>query len=297
MNTVNATGRGALLCALLGMTMMTPALADPPGEDILYPGGMPGAPGGNVYLQFDVGANQSELYGAKGIHGGVGEPGILPGYLKSANGTAPFVAATIGYQFTPAFSFAMRFDYDVRYASNSGDVASVCTDYDELGEPNGTHPITLRDRYEVGISYLGVAFLPTVHVSDFFLFAGPAYSAPISRDIRQTVSVGEDDANCQFFYGTNEATTTVTGRLSGEENIKDRLSLKFGVGYSADLGSGTSLVLQAGYDLGLDEVFQEQEVIMLRNPDSDGNYQEPNLIGNDLRFNSFQGSIGIRVNL
>lgn len=277
--------------------MMTPALADPPGEDILYPGGMPGTPGGNVYLQFDVGANQSELYGAEGIHGGVGEPGIIPGYLKSANGTAPFVAATIGYQFTPAFSFAMRFDYDMRYASNSGDVASVCTDYDELGEPNGTHPITLRDRYEVGVRYLGVAFLPTVHVSDFFLFAGPAYSAPISKDIRQSVSVGEDDANCQFFYGTNEATTTVTGRLSGEENIMDRLSVKFGAGYSADLGSGTSLVLQAGYDLGLDEVFQEQEVILLRNPDSDGDHQEPNLIGNDLRFNSFQGSIGIRVNL
>ena len=131
MNRMNVTG-GALLCALLGITMGTTALADPPGEDILYPEGSErSGTAGKMYLQFDVGANQSELYGAEGIHGGVGEPGIIPGYLKSANGTAPYVAATIGYQVTPAFSLALRFDYYMRFASNSGDVISTCVDYDE----------------------------------------------------------------------------------------------------------------------------------------------------------------------
>ena len=286
----------AILCA-----GAAPAFAYPPGEDILYPsiaGSSATSGDGAFFVQLDLGANQSELYGANGIRSTDLTNNEVLGFQKSSNGTAPFGGITLGYQVNSAFSIGVRFDYDSRFASNSGMATTLCTEHDPLtNEPTGEHDLPITDKYEVSAKYFGVSILPAVHFGDFMIYAGPSYMTPLSRDIRQSFSIPDEDDDCQFFYGTDDATHNVSGRLTGSDNMLERLSLKLGAGYGYPVAPNVKLMVQAGYDLGMSDLLGAEETITLRNASAPGVEEQAMIIHRNLRISSFQGSIGLRFNL
>jgi hypothetical protein len=277
------------------------ALAYPPGEDILYPN-IAGSPatgsGGSFFVQLELGANQSELYGANGIRSTDLTNNEVLGFQKSSNGTAPFGGVTLGYQFNSAFSIGVRLDYDSRFASNSGTATTLCSEHDPItDEPIGEHDLQISDKYEVSAKYFGVSLLPTLHFGDFLIYAGPSYMTPISRDIRQSFAIPDEDDDCQFFYGTDDATHRLSGRLTGSDNMLNRLSLKLGAGYGYPVAPNVKLMFQAGYDLGMSDLLGADETIELRNAVAPGESAQPMTIHRNLRLSSFQGSLGLRFNL
>jgi len=292
-------GRALLAIAIIGACATT-AHADPPGEDILYPGGAESqgaSPERKFYLQLELGTNQSELYGANGFHGSEVTNDPVLGFQKSSNGAAPFAGLTFGYRLASFFSIGVRLDYDEHFASNEGDATATCTTYDpDTGEPLGQHDVRVRDIYEARASYIGVSILPTVNIGDFFIYAGPSYAVPISRIIRQTFSVPETDDECQFFNTNFDATRTVSGELTGSSNLLDRVALKAGVGYAWHILPRFDVTFQAGYSLGLSDLLAADEMMELHNPDVAGGSVEPSLLHHNLRFSAIQGSFGMRLN-
>ncbi len=292
-------GRALLAIAIIGIGATT-AHADPPGEDILYPG-TSGSRGGSsepkFYLQLDLGVNQSELYGANGFHGSDVTNDPVLGFQKSSNGVAPFAGLTLGYRFTPSFSVGVRLDYDAYFASNEGEATATCTTYDpDSGEMLGQHDVPVQDIYEAGASYIGISILPAAHFGDFFIYAGPSYAVPLARDIRQTFAVPTTDDECQFFYTDFDATRTVSGKLSGSDNMLERLALKLGLGYARQIAPNLDLTFQAGYALGVSDLLSADETMDLRNPDVSAGSVQQSLLHRNLRFNAIQGSLGLRVN-
>lgn len=294
----NVIGRMMLGLALLCATSAT-ALADPPTEDILYPAitspyGAQSA-GGKFFVQLDLGANQSQLYGRNGFHQSDITNDQVLGFQKSSNGIAPFAGLTLGYQFNSLFSLGLRLDYDAHFVSNDGTARMMCTEYDATtSEPIGQHEIDVRDTYEVGAKYMGITILPAIHFGDFYAYAGPSYMTPLSRDLRQTFAIPEDDADCQFFYGTSDATHTVVGRVTGSDNMLERLSLKLGLGYGQPIAPNVKLMFQAGYDLGASDLLGADDTIEMYSATGSGVASQPVTIHHNLRLSSIQGSLGLR---
>lgn len=275
-------------------------LADPPGgEDILYPGSGTAAPSiGNPFIQIDAGISQSTLQSSSGFR--VPEEGSLgvPGYLKSANGTAPFAGLMLGYRFNSAFSFGVRVDYDSRHAANTGTTQVPCTLYDpETGEAVEQQPVDVQDKYSATVDYLSISALPAVHFENFYFYAGPSIGIPLSRSISETATLAEHDEECQFFFGTEDATSSITGSLGGKTNLKQRLGLKFGLGYLHPLTSRIGLAIQAGADVGSTDLFETKDELHLQNPNTTGGSTLISTLNANQRFHALQGSIGLRINL
>jgi opacity protein-like surface antigen len=218
--------------------------------------------------------------------------------MKSANGTAPNIGAMIGYKFSPDFSFGVRVDYDSRFASNTGRVAGTCTDYDpETGFPVDEHDIVFVDKYETKVNYLAISAIPSIHFDGFLLYGGASFATPLSKSVQQSVSI-EDSGSCQFFFATDDSTKVIAGRSTGSDNLKERISLKFGAGYIYELNSRLGITLLAGYDLSLNDIFEKDETLVLQNERTRGEESQiPMTVNRKLRFNSLQGSIGLRINL
>jgi opacity protein-like surface antigen len=273
-------------------------LADPPGEDVLYPEStIVNTAAGNLFIQLDAGATQSSLQGNKGFHAPDADPDVVPGYLKSSNGVAPNVGLTLGYRFNKSFSLGLRVDYDSRHVANNGTFQTMCTEYDpENGDAVEEHLVDVQDKYEATVDYLSISALPSVHFDDFFVFAGPSIGIPLSRTIKQSNTL-TDPGSCEFFYGSSSATKSISGTLDGKTNLKQRIALKLGVGYLFPLTGNVGLVFQAGADVGASDLLEKDEDLMLRNPAVTGGPSAPSTINAAMRFHSAQGSIGLRINI
>jgi opacity protein-like surface antigen len=274
-------------------------LADPPGEDILYPErGATSTVTGNLFIQLDGGLSQSSIETSKGFHVPDEDPATVPGYLKSAHGTSSDLGLTLGYRFNSLFSFGVRFDYDARHIANNGTFKTLCTMYDDQGEVADQHMIDVADKYDMTVNYLSISAIPSLHFGDFFVYGGPTVGIPLSRTINQSNTVGADEGDCKFFYGTADATTQLTGSLDGKTNLKQRLGVKFGAGYIYPLQSNIGLVIQAGADVGATDILEKDEDLMLHNPASpNGNSAPSTLNSSAMRFNTLQAAIGLRIDL
>ncbi len=283
-----------ILLPLLLVLAGSVALADPPDEDVHRPY-IPSR--GQLYTQFDLGLNLTFLDGNNEFRSRI--PGEGPTTLyQSGNGLAPLLSATIGYEFNQTFGLAFRADYDVRSASNSGVTIDTCLLQDVFGQITPV-PIEVDKDYSVSISYLSLSALAKLRFDNLYLFLGPTVSVPLSRDVKQTFRI-LDSGTCAYFPFTTDSSKEITGSLTSAENMKQRLSFKFGAGYMIPLTRSVSLVPQLAYDLGLTDSFQNAEINTLAKP---GETEEtttllvPTVLNPKIRLSSLQATIGIRVNL
>ena len=283
----------ASFCAVLLLAVSAvPALADPPKEDVLRPRVLGPA---NFYFQLDVGLNLNLLDG---------NPYLRPlmsyeqetSLYNDAFGISPLVGLTVGYDFSPHFSLALRADYDPRYASRSETVNDTCETRDALTGNTIRNPMPVAKDYEVDATYLSISLLPAYRFENLFIFAGPTFSVPFSRTIRETNTI-TDDGPCYYLAPGPDTTRSITGSLGGSDNMNTRISLKVGVGYVLPLTSSLELVPQLGLDFAMNGLLGEDEDLVLSNAARPGSAGISVPINRQTIINSMQATIGLRLHL
>lgn len=269
------------------------AIADPPDEDVHRPI-LPAKDG--LYAQFDLGLNYSFLDGNPVIRAPLQGDGATDFY-NSATGLAPLISATIGYRFTPLFALSFRADYDARYVGRSGRLRDSMALFDNFGLPIGQSVEDVDKEYSLGVDYLSFSILGNFMVDQLFVFLGPTISVPLGRDYQETNTIVDQASPYYYFPNTPSETKRITGREGSRlsDNVKQRISFKFGVGYAIPLTEKIALVPQLAYDMGLTNLLGEEEIYALHG--TTGSSFRPAVLNPDMMLSSLQATIGIRINL
>lgn len=284
-----------ILLPVLMMLSAAAAFADPPDEDVHRPV-IPSR--GQLYAQFDLGFNFTSLNGNDVVRGRTPLIDGPTNIYQSASGLAPLFSASIGYEFNRTFGLLLRADVDMRGASNSGTTIDTCFVQDGIGGVILT-PVDVDRDYSLDVTYLSLSALAKLRFDQFFVFAGPTISAPLSRNFTETNAVADAESVCTYFPSTTDSSKVITGSATGSDNTRQRLSFKLGVGYIIPLTSKMSLVPQIGYDFGFTNVLQDPELNRLARPGATAETSSslPTVLNPKMRLSSLQATIGLRINL
>jgi hypothetical protein len=277
---------------MLLLVAATPALADPPNEDVLRP--RTGGPG-NLFLQLDAGLNLNWLNGNPYLRPLMSYEQETPLY-KSALGLSPIIGLSLGYDFSPNFSLQLRADYDNRYVSRSASLIDTCVLTDAVTGNEVHNPMPVSKSYSLSVSYLSISLLPAYRFDNLFIYAGPTVSLPLSRTLKETDNI-TDDGPCYYLAPGPDTTKSVTGSLTNSDNVDTRFSLKVGVGYIFPVTSSIDFIPQAGFDFGLNGLFKNDENLVMSNPASAGATGISVPINHQSGINSLQVTLGLRFHL
>lgn len=281
------------LFTVLLLLAASPAFADPPDEDVLRPfiGGRSG-----LYAQFDLGLNLTFLNGNPYVRPLMTSYEQETALYRSALGLGPLVSLSIGYEFSSHFGITLRADYDGRHASKSANVNDSCVLQDPISGNNLKTPMAVAKSYSVGVNYLSISILPNYRFNNLFFFAGPTVSIPVSRNVTETNTI-TGETGCYYLSPGPDTTKSITGSLTDNGNSNTRFSVKLGVGYLFNVGTSIDLVPQLGLDLGLNRIFKNDETLEMVNSARPEGTSVPVVINRNIRLNSLQASIGVRVYL
>ncbi len=279
-----------ILVLLLLVAAAVPALADPPGEDVHRPyfeGG------GKWYVQGDLGLNFSFLSGNPVYRTLEAQEGPTD-LFNSANGLAPRIGISLGYEFSPMFALSLGAGYDAYHASNSGSTGDTCVTIDTVTGIVTQNPQSVSKTFDVDASHLTITLLGNLRFDNLIVFFGPSAGVPLGHSTSETQTVS-DTAACPFLPGTPDASTTISGSLSQSDNLKTRFSVKIGAGYVIPLTKKLSLVPQLAYEIGFTDLLKQGETNVLSTPR--GVLASTSSINPAMRINALQASIGLRLNL
>lgn len=275
------------------------AMADPPDEDVLRPRI---ATGGRWFIQFDLGLNVTWMNG---------NPALRPLFnyeerstlFESASGISPLISGSVGYRFNPEWALVLRLDYDPRHTSNSATSIDTCQIRDKVSGQLLSTPTPTSKEFTFDVNYFSISLLPEFTIDNTYLFAGPTISLPLSRKLEETDRIIDTASACLYFAETPDSTRIRSGSVATDKNMKTRISFKIGAGYNFRVAPTVTIVPQIGFDFGLttalttDAATGTFETMSLRNPSRPGSTGETVNINDQVRLNSLQASIGVRINL
>lgn len=281
------------LHAVLLILLATPLLADPPDEDVLRPY-LEGKSG--VYVQADVGLNLNFLNGNPFVRPLITTYEQETSFYRSAFGLGPLIGLSVGYEFSSHFGITLRADYDVRSASKTGTFNDTCVLRDAISGNIQRNPMAVEKSYGVSTSYLSISLLPTYRFNYLFLFAGPTLSIPLAREVEETDRI-TGETPCYYLAPGPDTSKIVTGSLTDNANSNTRFSFKLGAGYIIRASKRIDIIPQAALDLGLNNLFKNDENLEMTNPDNPDGTSLDVPINHQIRINTLQLSVGVRVYL
>lgn len=275
------------------MAAASPVLADPPDEDVLRPriGGRIG-----LFVEFDPGLNVSFLDG---------NPYVRPLFTRyeqettiyrTGLGISPYLGLSVGYEFSTHIGITLHAAFDRRFASNSGTMVDTCFLADPVSGNSQANRMEVRKDYGIGINYLSLALLPNYNFGDLFFFAGPTIAIPLTRKFEETNSI-ISDSPCYYLVPGDDTTKSITGALTDIGNVKTRFSLKFGLGYTFSVAPTVDIVPQLALDIGLSDVLKQDEMLRMVNAERPEGRSVDIPINRQMRINTLQALVGIRVRL
>lgn len=267
--------------------------ADPPREDVLRPRSEGSS---SMFVEFDGGINLTFLDGNPYVRPLLTSYEQETAIYRTAGGAGPYIGLSIGREFSSGFGLTAQVAYDARIAGNSSIMIDTCILVDPISGNLQRDRMEVHKEYTVCVDYLSVALLPHYKFDNLFFVAGPAFSFPITRRIEETNEI-IDDSPCYYLVPGDDTTRVVTGSLTDVDNARARFSLKFGLGYLINLTSRIDIVPQLGFDVGLTDVLKEDEMLRMVNAAHPEGNSVTVPINRQMRINSLQAMVGIRVHL
>jgi len=281
------------LHAVLLILLATPLLADPPDEDVLRPY-LEGKSG--IYVQADIGLNFNFLNGNPFVRPLITTYEQETSFYRSAFGLGPVIGLSLGYEFSSHFGLTLRADYDSRSASRSGSFNDTCVLRDENSGNLLRSPMAVEKSYGVTANYLSISLLPTYRFNYLFLFAGPTLSIPLSREVEETDRI-TGETPCYYLSSGPDSSKVVSGSLTDNGNTSTRFSVKLGAGYIIRASERIDIIPQVALDLGLTDLFKADENLPMTNPANPDGTSLDVPINHQIRINTLQATIGVRVYL
>lgn len=286
--------RKTLLALLLSVAVVSPALADPPDEDVLRPR-LEGD--SRWFVELDPGLNISLLDGNPYMRPLITSYEQETSIYRSALGLGPYLGLSVGYEFSSHIGITLHAAYDARHTSNSGSMIDTCVMLDPVSGNQMRNPMQVEKSYAVNASYLSFALLPNYRFERLFFFLGPAVSIPLSGRIEETNTI-VDDSPCYYLAPSDDTAKSITGSITDVDNFKTRISLKAGIGYIFNITPNIDIVPQLALDLGLNSVLQENDLLRLRNAERPATSTSLDIpVNAGMRINTLQAIIGIRFHL